>query len=86
MPLLASPIRESCDTSSAAACCCRWSFTHSGERIKKQEFADCLPRASIQDLGVILMGAGYEVIDTSRTLSAPISVLASLAFALGVCV
>jgi hypothetical protein len=43
------------------ACCCRWSFTHSGERIKKQEFSDSLPRASIQDLGVILMGAGYEV-------------------------
>ncbi|KAL6899116.1 hypothetical protein ACP4OV_005774 [Aristida adscensionis] len=27
---------------------------------RKQEFADSLPRASIQDLGVILMGAGYE--------------------------
>ncbi|KAL6864662.1 hypothetical protein ACP4OV_015813 [Aristida adscensionis] len=36
------------------------SFMHSGERIRKQEFADSLPHASIQDLGVILMGAGYE--------------------------
>ncbi|XP_039782412.1 cytochrome c biogenesis protein CCS1, chloroplastic-like isoform X2 [Panicum virgatum] len=48
----------------------RWSFTHSGERIKKQEFADCLPRASIQDLGVILMGAGYEVFTKGPSLYA----------------
>lgn len=41
---------------------CRWSFLHSAEAIRKQEFSDTLPRASIQDLGVILMGAGYEVI------------------------
>lgn len=34
---------------------------HSAERIRKQEFSDTLPQASIQDLGVILMGAGYEV-------------------------
>ncbi|KAK3021793.1 hypothetical protein RJ639_045115 [Escallonia herrerae] len=40
---------------------CRWSFLHSGEAIRKQEFTDTLPRASIQDLGVILTGAGYEV-------------------------
>ncbi|KAK2978348.1 hypothetical protein RJ640_016450 [Escallonia rubra] len=39
----------------------RWSFLHSGEAIRKQEFTDTLPRASIQDLGVILTGAGYEV-------------------------
>ncbi|XP_072951466.1 cytochrome c biogenesis protein CCS1, chloroplastic [Typha angustifolia] len=39
----------------------RWSFTQSAEAISKQEFADSLPRASIQDLGIILMGAGYEV-------------------------
>ncbi|KAJ4716454.1 Cytochrome C biogenesis protein Ccs1 [Melia azedarach] len=39
----------------------RWNFLHSAEAIRKQEFSDTLPRASIQDLGVILMGAGYEV-------------------------
>ncbi|XP_006650660.2 cytochrome c biogenesis protein CCS1, chloroplastic [Oryza brachyantha] len=39
----------------------RWSFMHSAGSIRKQEFADSLPRASIQDLGVILMGSGYEV-------------------------
>lgn len=33
----------------------------SDEAIKKQDFADTLPRASVQDLGVILMGDGYEV-------------------------
>lgn len=46
---------------SRASCMCRWSFLQSAEKIRKQEFADVLPRASIQDLGVILMGAGYEV-------------------------
>lgn len=40
---------------------CRWNFLQSAEAIRKQEFSDSLPRASIQDLGVILMGAGYEV-------------------------
>ena len=40
----------------------RWSFQHSSEPILKQEFSETLPRASIQDLGVILMGSGYEVI------------------------
>lgn len=40
---------------------CRWSFVHSSDTIKKQEFSDTLPSASVQDLGVILMGAGYEV-------------------------
>jgi hypothetical protein len=40
----------------------RWSFMHSAGSIRKQEFAESLPRASIQDLGVILMGYGYEVI------------------------
>ncbi|XP_073125571.1 cytochrome c biogenesis protein CCS1, chloroplastic [Henckelia pumila] len=39
----------------------RWSFMHSPEAIRKQEYSDTLPRASIQDLGIILMGAGYEV-------------------------
>ncbi|KAK1275994.1 hypothetical protein QJS04_geneDACA016035 [Acorus gramineus] len=39
----------------------RWSFMHSAESIRKQEFTDSLPRASIRDLGVMLMGAGYEV-------------------------
>ncbi|XP_010243272.1 PREDICTED: cytochrome c biogenesis protein CCS1, chloroplastic isoform X2 [Nelumbo nucifera] len=39
----------------------RWSFLHSVEAIRKQEYADSLPRASVQDLGIILMGAGYEV-------------------------
>ncbi|KAL5562588.1 hypothetical protein UlMin_032335 [Ulmus minor] len=39
----------------------RWNFLHSAEPILKQEFSDTLPRASVQDLGVILMGAGYEV-------------------------
>lgn len=39
----------------------RWSFLYSAEAIRKQEYSDTLPRASIQDLGVVLMGAGYEV-------------------------
>ncbi|XAR59518.1 hypothetical protein NMG60_11015379 [Bertholletia excelsa] len=39
----------------------RWSFLHSAEAISKQDFSETLPRASIQDLGIILMGAGYEV-------------------------
>ncbi|WCJ33850.1 cytochrome c biogenesis protein family [Euphorbia peplus] len=39
----------------------RWKFLHSADAIRKQEFSDSLPSASIQDLGVILMGAGYEV-------------------------
>ncbi|XP_024923032.3 cytochrome c biogenesis protein CCS1, chloroplastic [Ziziphus jujuba] len=39
----------------------RWKFLQSSEAILKQEFSDTLPRASIQDLGVVLMGAGYEV-------------------------
>ncbi|XP_010500479.1 PREDICTED: cytochrome c biogenesis protein CCS1, chloroplastic [Camelina sativa] len=39
----------------------RWTFMKSDEAIKKQEFADTLPRASIQDLGMILMGDGFEV-------------------------
>lgn len=40
---------------------CRWSFIKSDEAIKKQDFSDTLQRASIQDLGLILMGEGYEV-------------------------
>ncbi|KAG8364310.1 hypothetical protein BUALT_Bualt19G0115400 [Buddleja alternifolia] len=39
----------------------RWSFSHSTEAIRKQEYSDTLPRASVRDLGVVLMGAGYEV-------------------------
>ncbi|KAH7865257.1 hypothetical protein Vadar_004283 [Vaccinium darrowii] len=39
----------------------RWSFSQSAESISKQEFAETLPRASVRDLGVILMGHGYEV-------------------------
>lgn len=35
---------------------------HSSDAIHKQEFSDTLPRASVKDLGVILMGSGYEVI------------------------
>ncbi|RWW15150.1 hypothetical protein GW17_00021021 [Ensete ventricosum] len=44
----------------------RWSFMHSADAIRKQDFADSLPRASIQDLGIILMGAGYEVMDQTH--------------------
>lgn len=40
---------------------CRWSFKNSADAICKQEYADSLQKASIQDLGVVLMGAGYEV-------------------------
>nr|GMD90453.1 Cytochrome C biogenesis protein CCS1, chloroplastic [Ipomoea batatas] len=39
----------------------RWSFIHSAQAIRKQEYSDTLPKASIQDLGAVLMGAGYEV-------------------------
>ncbi|KAJ8763467.1 hypothetical protein K2173_002350 [Erythroxylum novogranatense] len=39
----------------------RWNFLQSAGTIRKQEISDSLPRASLQDLGVILMGAGYEV-------------------------
>ncbi|EPS63374.1 hypothetical protein M569_11409, partial [Genlisea aurea] len=39
----------------------RWSFSHSSEAIRKLEYSDTLPRASIRDLGLILMGSGYEV-------------------------
>ncbi|XP_075504453.1 cytochrome c biogenesis protein CCS1, chloroplastic [Primulina tabacum] len=48
----------------------RWSFVHSPEAIRKQEYSDALPRASIQDLGIILMGAGYEVFLKGPTLYA----------------
>ncbi|XP_050234698.1 cytochrome c biogenesis protein CCS1, chloroplastic isoform X2 [Mercurialis annua] len=48
----------------------RWKFMHSAEAIRKQEFSDTLPRASIQDLGVIMMGAGYEVFLKGPTLYA----------------
>ncbi|PWA90046.1 cytochrome c biogenesis protein family [Artemisia annua] len=39
----------------------RWSFLQSANTIRKMEFSDSLPKASIQDLGVVLSGAGYEV-------------------------
>ncbi|GMY05867.1 cytochrome c biogenesis protein CCS1, chloroplastic isoform X1 [Fagus crenata] len=39
----------------------RWNFLDSAEAIRKQEYSDTLPRASVQDLGVLLMGTGYEV-------------------------
>ncbi|KAB2603046.1 cytochrome c biogenesis protein CCS1 [Pyrus ussuriensis x Pyrus communis] len=39
----------------------RWNFMQSSEAIHKLGFSDSLPRASVQDLGVVLMGAGYEV-------------------------
>ncbi|KAF5178595.1 Cytochrome c biogenesis protein ccsb [Thalictrum thalictroides] len=39
----------------------RWNFLNSAVAIRKQEFTDSLPQASVRDLGVILMGAGYEV-------------------------
>eukprot|EP01018_Ginkgo_biloba_P031966 Gb_26769 [translate_table: standard] len=39
----------------------RWSFMKSGSAILKLDVADSLPRARIQDLGVLLMGMGYEV-------------------------
>ncbi|KAB2635725.1 cytochrome c biogenesis protein CCS1 [Pyrus ussuriensis x Pyrus communis] len=39
----------------------RWNFMQSSEAIHKQEFSDSLPRASVEDFGVVLMGAGYEV-------------------------
>ncbi|ERN17597.1 hypothetical protein AMTR_s00059p00156080 [Amborella trichopoda] len=48
----------------------RWSFLTSAESIRKQEVADSLPRASIKDLGVILMGAGYEVFSKGPSLYA----------------
>ncbi|WJX51522.1 copper chaperone, variant 2 [Trifolium repens] len=48
----------------------RWSFMHSSEAIRKQEFSESLPRASIQDVGTILMGAGYEVFLKGPTLYA----------------
>ncbi|RZC87040.1 hypothetical protein C5167_041972 [Papaver somniferum] len=48
----------------------RWGFMHSAEAIRKQEFTDNLPRASVRDLGVILMGAGYEVFLKGPTLYA----------------
>lgn len=33
----------------------------STKAIQKQEFSEALSRASVRDLGVILMGSGYEV-------------------------
>ncbi|GJX73971.1 cytochrome c biogenesis protein CCS1, chloroplastic [Tanacetum coccineum] len=42
----------------------RWSFLQSANTIRKLEFSDSLPKASIKDLGVVLSGAGYEVLLT----------------------
>ncbi|KAK9146008.1 hypothetical protein Sjap_005911 [Stephania japonica] len=39
---------------------CRWNYLNTSESIRKQEFNDSLPRASVRDLGVILMGVGCE--------------------------
>nr|AKF43167.1 cytochrome c biogenesis protein [Francoa sonchifolia] len=39
----------------------RWKFLYSVAAIRKQEFSDTLLKASIRDLGLILMGSGYEV-------------------------
>ncbi|XP_030439542.2 cytochrome c biogenesis protein CCS1, chloroplastic isoform X1 [Syzygium oleosum] len=39
----------------------RWNFLQSTEAIRKQDFSERLSRASVRDLGVILMGSGYEV-------------------------
>ncbi|KAG2703497.1 hypothetical protein I3760_06G140500 [Carya illinoinensis] len=39
----------------------RWNFLDSAEAVRKQEYSDILPRATVQDLGVLLMGSGYEV-------------------------
>ncbi|GLU09004.1 hypothetical protein SLE2022_258840 [Rubroshorea leprosula] len=39
----------------------RWNFIQSADAIRKQEFSDTLPKASVRDLGILLMGAGYEV-------------------------
>lgn len=48
----------------------RWNFLQSGEAIRKLECSEILPRASVQDLGVVLMGAGYEVFIKGPTLYA----------------
>ncbi|KAG9440873.1 hypothetical protein H6P81_021038 [Aristolochia fimbriata] len=48
----------------------RWSFLHSADPIRKLEFADSLPKAAVQDLGVILSGAGYEVFSKGPSLYA----------------
>ncbi|XP_009796039.1 cytochrome c biogenesis protein CCS1, chloroplastic [Nicotiana tabacum] len=48
----------------------RWSFLNSAETIRKQEYADTLPRASVKDLGVILMGDGFEVFSKGPALYA----------------
>lgn len=48
----------------------RWSFLHTAEAIRKQEFSELLPRASVQDVGTILMGAGYEVFSKGPSLYA----------------
>ncbi|KAF8022066.1 hypothetical protein BT93_G2261 [Corymbia citriodora subsp. variegata] len=39
----------------------RWNFLQSTKAIRKQEFSERLSRASVRDLGIILMGSGYEV-------------------------
>ncbi|KAI6677818.1 hypothetical protein NL676_038614 [Syzygium grande] len=39
----------------------RWNFLQSTEAIRKQDFSERLSRASVRDLGIILMGSGYEV-------------------------
>ncbi|GLJ23088.1 hypothetical protein SUGI_0435870 [Cryptomeria japonica] len=46
----------------------RWTFMKSGSAILKLEVAESLPRANIQDLGVLLMGSGYEVFFSESVL------------------
>lgn len=43
---------------------------YSADAIKKQEFSDTLPNASVRDLGAILMGSGYEVFAKGPSLYA----------------
>ncbi|XP_019165389.1 PREDICTED: cytochrome c biogenesis protein CCS1, chloroplastic-like isoform X2 [Ipomoea nil] len=39
----------------------RWSFLNSRKPISEQESAETLPKTSVEDLGITLMGTGYEV-------------------------
>nr|GMC87576.1 cytochrome C biogenesis protein ccs1, chloroplastic [Ipomoea batatas] len=39
----------------------RWSFLNSREPISEQESAETRPKTSVEDLGITLMGTGYEV-------------------------
>ncbi|KAH0914128.1 hypothetical protein HID58_028574 [Brassica napus] len=52
----------------------RWSFMKSDESIKKQDFAESLPRASIQDLGVFMKGPSLYAFKGLAGRFAPIGV------------